>query len=88
MLRVLEIAAGRTIAPHVGNSLYSWTSVIGVGLAGSSVGNWPGGWLKDHDHEHCILGLTPEISVLTLLSALALIPACGTSLLNQRFSLA
>jgi predicted membrane-bound spermidine synthase len=40
---ILEIAAGRLIAPYVGVSLYSWTSIIGVVLAGLSLGNWVGG---------------------------------------------
>jgi hypothetical protein len=46
-LLVLEIAAGRLIAPYVGVSLYSWTAIIGVILAGLSLGNWAGGVLAD-----------------------------------------
>jgi MFS family permease len=46
-LLVLEIVAGRVIAPQMGNSLYTWTSVIGVVLAGLSLGNWIGGWIAD-----------------------------------------
>ena len=41
-LLVLEIAAGRLLAPYVGVSLYTWTSIIGVILAGLSLGNWLG----------------------------------------------
>lgn len=44
---VLELVAGRIIAPYVGVSLYTWTSVIGVVLAGISLGNFLGGWLAD-----------------------------------------
>lgn len=44
---VLEIVAGRVIAPYVGVSLYTWTSVIGVVLAGLSLGNWLGGVWAD-----------------------------------------
>jgi spermidine synthase len=44
---VLELVAGRIIAPYVGVSLYTWTSVIGVVLAGISLGNYLGGWLAD-----------------------------------------
>jgi hypothetical protein len=29
-IMVLELVAGRIIAPNVGVSLYTWTSVIGV----------------------------------------------------------
>lgn len=43
----LEIAAGRMIAPYVGMSLYSWTAVIAVVLAGLTLGHWIGGRLAD-----------------------------------------
>jgi predicted membrane-bound spermidine synthase len=42
---VVEIVAGRMLAPYVGMSLYTWTSVIAVVLAGFSVGHWAGGYL-------------------------------------------
>ena len=44
LLLVLEITAGRLIAPYVGVTIYSWTSIIGVILAGLSLGNWLGGF--------------------------------------------
>jgi spermidine synthase len=44
---VLELVAGRIITPYVGVSLYTWTSVIGVVLAGISLGNYLGGRLAD-----------------------------------------
>ncbi|WP_193187559.1 fused MFS/spermidine synthase [Nisaea sediminum] len=40
---VVEIVAGRLIAPYVGMSLYTWTAIIAVVLAGLSVGHWIGG---------------------------------------------
>lgn len=43
----LEIVAGRALAPYVGMSLYSWTMIIAVVLAGLSLGHWVGGWLAD-----------------------------------------
>ncbi len=46
-MMVLELVAGRIIAPYVGVSLYTWTSVIGVVLAGISLGNYTGGRLAD-----------------------------------------
>ena len=46
-LLVIEIVAARLIAPNVGVSLYTWTSVIGVVLAGIAIGNWLGGKLAD-----------------------------------------
>ncbi|RBI87753.1 spermidine synthase [Rhodosalinus halophilus] len=40
---VVEIVAGRMLAPYVGMSLYTWTAVIAVVLAGFSAGHWWGG---------------------------------------------
>ncbi len=37
--------AGRLIAPYVGMSLYTWTAIIAVVLAGLSAGHWIGGLL-------------------------------------------
>src|SRR5690349_4559743 len=42
-LLVIELVAGRILAPYVGVSLYTWTSIIGVVLAGISIGAWVGG---------------------------------------------
>jgi predicted membrane-bound spermidine synthase len=46
-IMVIELTASRLIAVHLGASLYTWTSVIGVVLAGISFGNYLGGWLAD-----------------------------------------
>ena len=40
---IIEIVAGRLLAPVFGMSLYTWTSIIAVVLAGLSVGHWIGG---------------------------------------------
>ncbi len=55
-IMILELVAGRIIAPYVGVSLYTWTSVIGVVLAGISVGNFLGGWLADRVASLRLLG--------------------------------
>ncbi|AMV36818.1 fused MFS/spermidine synthase [Planctomyces sp. SH-PL62] len=39
----MEMVAGRLVTRHLGSSVYGWTSVIGVLLAGLSVGNYLGG---------------------------------------------
>lgn len=44
---MLELVAARLIAPTLGVSLYTWTSVIGVVLGGVSLGNYIGGRLAD-----------------------------------------
>ena len=53
---ILELVAGRIIAPYVGVSLYTWTSVIGVILAGISLGNFVGGRLADRWASYRLLG--------------------------------
>ena len=44
---IIEIVAGRLLAPHIGVSLYTWTSIIGIVLAGISIGNYVGGRVAD-----------------------------------------
>ena len=44
---VIELIAGRIMAPYLGVSLYTWTSIIGIVLAGMSVGNYLGGRVAD-----------------------------------------
>src|SRR5215212_11462341 len=56
-LLVLEIVAGRLIAPSVGVSLYTWTAVIGVVLAGITIGNYLGGRLADQRPSRTVLSL-------------------------------
>ncbi len=46
-IMVVELVAGRLIARHVGSSLYTWTSVIGIVLGGIAAGNFVGGLIAD-----------------------------------------
>lgn len=46
-MMVIELVAGRIIARHLGSSLYTWTSIIGVVLGGIAIGNYIGGLLAD-----------------------------------------
>ena len=46
-LMTVELVASRLIARHLGSSLYTWTGVLGVILAGMSLGNYVGGRLAD-----------------------------------------
>ncbi|MGE5357700.1 MAG: fused MFS/spermidine synthase [Bacteroidales bacterium] len=46
-IMVVELVAGRLVASHLGSSLYTWTAVIGVMLAGITCGNLIGGRLAD-----------------------------------------
>jgi len=68
---VLELTASRIIAPYVGSSLYTWTTVIGVVLVGISVGNAIGGRLADRRPSVRLLGL---ILLVAGLAALLVLP--------------
>jgi predicted membrane-bound spermidine synthase len=70
-LLVLELIAGRILAPTVGVSLYTWTAVIGVVLAGISLGSWLGGKVADWRPGRSILSL--EFLLCALASALILV---------------
>ncbi len=53
---VIELVAGRIMAPYVGVSLYTWTSIIGVVLAGISIGAYLGGRIADRYPRSTTLG--------------------------------
>jgi spermidine synthase/Tfp pilus assembly protein PilF len=56
-IMTIELVAGRVVSPHIGMSLYTWTSIIGVVMAGMSVGHYLGGWLADRFRARRTLGL-------------------------------
>src|SRR4249919_1959270 len=56
-LLVLELVAARLLAPTVGVSLYTWTSVIGVVLGGVSLGNYLGGRIADRWPHRSVLAI-------------------------------
>src|SRR5687768_15561157 len=64
---VVEIVAGRIMAPYVGVSLYTWTSIIGIVLAGISAGAYAGGWLADRRPRASTLGWLLVVAGLTVL---------------------
>lgn len=52
---VIELVAARIMAPYIGVSLYTWTSIIGVILAGIALGNFLGGKIADRYPSPAIL---------------------------------
>jgi spermidine synthase len=68
---VIELIAGRIMAPYIGVSLYTWTSIIGVVLAGISVGAYLGGVLADRYPTQSTLGV---LLILSGLGAFAISP--------------
>ena len=68
---VIEMVAGRILAPFVGVSLYTWTSIIDIILAGISIGAYIGGKLVDRYPRRRTLGI---LLFLSGVAALAIIP--------------
>lgn len=62
----VELVASRLIARFLGSSLYTWTGVVGVILAGISLGNYLGGRMADSASN-----LTRRISALFFAGAAA-----------------
>ena len=80
---VVELTAGRMVAPYLGVSLYTWTSVIGVMLAGISLGNYVGGRIGDRFPAVTTLGalfLLSSIFTLTILPMTAIISGIAQDL--------
>jgi predicted membrane-bound spermidine synthase len=55
VLMGLEIAGSRVLAPHFGNSIFVWGSLITVFLAALSIGYYLGGRLADQRPSHLLL---------------------------------
>src|SRR5262249_7150821 len=72
-LLVLELVAGRLLAPTLGVSLYTWTSVIGIVLAGVTAGNFLGGRIADRYPSQSTLALIYVAGCLSSLAILALV---------------
>ncbi len=54
-IMIVELAANRVLAPWFGNSLYTWTGLIGVILVAMSGGYYFGGWLVDRRPDYVVL---------------------------------
>lgn len=75
-IMVIEISANRLLAPNFGNSLYTWTALIGVILVAFSAGGYLGGMLADRMKRVDLVG-----GLLTAAAALTmLIPALNSGL--------
>ncbi len=54
----LELAAGRIAVLGLGNSIYTWTAVLGVMLTGAALGAWLGGrYAERHPPRRALAGL-------------------------------
>jgi len=88
LVLVVEIVAARLIAPFVGVSLYSWTAIIGVVLAGLSLGNWVGGVWADRGATQRTAGVVLLFASLSVFSVLLILPQLAQHLQTVPLSLA
>jgi spermidine synthase len=87
-MMTIELVAGRILAPYIGQHLYSWTSIIGVCLAGISIGAWLGGWLADRFPYRSTLGWFLFFAgVLSLLIPIITDQVCTSEMLKGQVSL-
>jgi spermidine synthase len=80
---VLEILAGRLLAPYVGVTLETYTGVIGVVLAGIALGAWWGGRQADARDPRTMLGPVIAFGGLLALACLPLIRMFGPALAGR-----
>ncbi len=83
---VIELVAARVMAPYVGVSLYTWTSIIGVILAGISLGAWAGGALADRAPRPSTLGWLLFASGLSALATAPIADGIGAAILAERLA--
>ena len=82
---VVEILASRMLAPYVGMSLYTWTAVIAVVLAGFSAGHWAGGYIaqKSSDKALAHTALAMALGALSTAVTLVLLRAVAGGILSS-----
>lgn len=86
-LMIMEIVAARLLAPYVGVSLYTWTTLIGVLLAGLSLGNWLGGIWVDRGAGDREAGITLALSGALCLASLLILTWLSPLLQGHRANL-
>ncbi|HJZ93111.1 MAG TPA: fused MFS/spermidine synthase [Gemmataceae bacterium] len=86
-LLVLQLLAGRFLAPFIGSSVETWTSVIGVFLTGIALGNHIGGRIADRSPSTRTLGILLVLGGLSSLSMILLWVVCQSSGFDRMFGL-
>jgi hypothetical protein len=74
---VLEILAGRLLAPYVGDTLETYTAIIGTVLTGIAVGTWVGGRLADRRDPRRLIGPLLVVGGLLAVSAVPIVRGIG-----------
>lgn len=80
---VLEIIAGRLMAPYVGISLETFTGIIGTVLAGIAVGAGVGGWIADRHDPRLLIGPAVIIGGALAWLAVPIVTALGPHMDND-----
>jgi spermidine synthase len=65
-LMTVELLASRIVAPIIGSSVFTWTSVIGTTLLGLSIGSYLGGKLSDKFNNNWLLPLSFLVSSISV----------------------
>ncbi len=81
-IMIIELAANRVLAPWFGNSLFTWTGLIGVILIAMSMGYYLGGWLADRKSDYLTLSHLLAASSVSILLIPLLQLALGNSLID------
>ncbi|UCC22601.1 MAG: fused MFS/spermidine synthase [Planctomycetota bacterium] len=84
-IMTLELVASRLIARHLGSSLYTWTSVIGIVLAGITIGNYLGGRIADRFPARKALAVLLGVSSVTCVATVMLNNLIGNWMLLWYF---
>lgn len=74
---VLEILAGRLLAPYVGDTLETYSGVIGTVLAGIALGTWAGGHLADRVDPRRLIGPLLVLGGVLAIVAIPVVRAFG-----------
>jgi spermidine synthase/MFS family permease len=80
---VIELVAARILAPQIGVSLYTWTSIIGVILAGIALGNYLGGKVAD---KWALPSMPVTILFIGTLATMAILPISKATISLNWFS--
>ncbi len=82
---VLEIAAGRLLAPYVGVSLLTYTGIIGAILAGIALGAWIGGRAADALGPERLLGPSFVLGGAAAIASVPIVSWLGAADLGEGF---
>jgi spermidine synthase len=83
---IVELAGNRVLAPWFGNSLYTWTGLIGVLMISLSIGYYLGGYLADKRPHYSMLSLllllaAALVAIIPFLQQMAQEPLGGMSII-------